>query len=144
MDQVVHEELKIHLSGSIPNLGLTHPPTPWIPGALSPALKQPQHQIDPSCTSSAKVKNVWSFTSTCLYYLYGTVLRLRSKFILFTLYICAYLMPSFHGAYAVGEALSLQSKSILKDMRCGYEVPGMILLQASYLFAYSLLRGVTF
>jgi len=28
-------------------------------------------------------------------------------------------------------------------MRCGYEVTGMILLQA-YLYTYSLLRGVTF
>jgi hypothetical protein len=28
-------------------------------------------------------------------------------------------------------------------MRCGYEVPGMVLLQA-YLHTYSLLRGVTF
>jgi hypothetical protein len=29
-------------------------------------------------------------------------------------------------------------------MRCAYEGPGMILLQASYLYPYSLLRGVTF
>jgi len=29
------------------------------------------------------------------------------------------------------------------NMRCGYEVPGIILLQ-SYLYTYSLLRGVTF
>jgi hypothetical protein len=29
-------------------------------------------------------------------------------------------------------------------MRFGYEVPEIILLQASYLYAYSLLRGVTF
>jgi hypothetical protein len=28
-------------------------------------------------------------------------------------------------------------------MRCGCEVHGMILLQASYLYTYSLLRGVT-
>jgi hypothetical protein len=28
-------------------------------------------------------------------------------------------------------------------MQCGYEVPGIILLQA-YLYTYSLLRGVTF
>jgi len=28
-------------------------------------------------------------------------------------------------------------------MRCGYEVPGMILLQA-FLYTYSLLRGFTF
>jgi hypothetical protein len=27
---------------------------------------------------------------------------------------------------------------------CGYDVPGMILLQASYLCTHSLLRGVTF
>jgi hypothetical protein len=30
-----------------------------------------------------------------------------------------------------------------ENMRCGYEIPGMILLQA-YLCTYSLLRGVTF
>jgi hypothetical protein len=30
-----------------------------------------------------------------------------------------------------------------KYMRCGYDVPGMILLQ-SYLYTYSLLRGITF
>jgi hypothetical protein len=31
-----------------------------------------------------------------------------------------------------------------QSKRRGYEVPGMILLQASYLYTYSLLRGVTF
>jgi hypothetical protein len=33
---------------------------------------------------------------------------------------------------------------IIYYTRCGYEVPGMILLQASCLYTNSLLRGVTF
>jgi hypothetical protein len=33
---------------------------------------------------------------------------------------------------------------IIRKKRCGYEVPGMILLQASYLYTHSLLRGITF
>jgi hypothetical protein len=31
-----------------------------------------------------------------------------------------------------------------KGTRCGFEVSGMILFQASYLYTYSLLRGITF
>jgi hypothetical protein len=39
---------------------------------------------------------------------------------------------------------SVQSKALkLHHMRFGYKVPGIILLQASYLYTYSLLRWVT-
>jgi hypothetical protein len=48
-----------------------------------------------------------------------------------------------HGNEPWGSVRKHVDGRILKCRRCYYEVPGMILLQA-YLYAYTLLRGVTF
>jgi hypothetical protein len=56
-------------------LGPTQPPIQWVPGALSLGIKQPGHKADCSPPSSAKVKNVWSYTSTPPICLHGMVLR---------------------------------------------------------------------
>jgi hypothetical protein len=53
------------------------------------------------------------------------------------LFFCRVLDETFLVVYIFSPVYQLEC------MRCGYEVPGMILLQA-YLFTYSLLRGVTF
>jgi len=45
-------------------LGFIQPPAPWVPGALSPGVKLPRSKTDYSPLSTAKVKNVWSYTFT--------------------------------------------------------------------------------
>jgi hypothetical protein len=40
--------------------------------------------------------------------------------------------------------LTIKLNNFRYSKGCGYEISGMILLQASYLYFYSLLRGVTF
>jgi hypothetical protein len=45
-------------------LGRTQPPIQWASGVISSGVKQLGHEADHSSLSSAKVKNVWSFTST--------------------------------------------------------------------------------
>jgi hypothetical protein len=52
---------------SITALGPTHPPIKWVPWALSLWLRSPGHKVDHSPSSSTKVKNVWSYTSTFSY-----------------------------------------------------------------------------
>jgi hypothetical protein len=49
---------------SRPVLGLTQPPIPWVPGALSPGVKWPGHEADHSPPASAEVKKTWVYTST--------------------------------------------------------------------------------
>jgi len=39
------------------------PPIQWVPGALSLQLKWPGHEANCPLSSSAKVKNMWSYTS---------------------------------------------------------------------------------
>jgi hypothetical protein len=58
-------------------LGPTQPPIQWIPGVLSPGIKQlvPGHEADHSPPSSAKVKNVWCYTSTPPVCFHGIVLN---------------------------------------------------------------------
>jgi hypothetical protein len=51
-------------TASRPTLAPTQPPIQWILGALSPRVKPPGREADHSPTSSAKVKNAWSCTST--------------------------------------------------------------------------------
>jgi hypothetical protein len=45
-------------------LGPTQPPIQWVPGAFSLDIKRPGREADHSPPSSAKVKKVWSYTST--------------------------------------------------------------------------------
>jgi len=40
-----------------PVLGPIQLPIKWVPGALNPGVKQPEHEVDPLPPSSAKVKN---------------------------------------------------------------------------------------
>jgi hypothetical protein len=42
-------------------------PNRWVSGAISPEIKWPGREADHSRTSSAEVKNVWSYTSTRLH-----------------------------------------------------------------------------
>jgi len=44
-------------------LGTTQPPIQWVAGALSLGVKRPGSEVDHS-SSSADVKNAWSYTST--------------------------------------------------------------------------------
>jgi len=48
---------------SRPAPGPTQPPLQWVQGALTPWIKQPGYEADHLPPSSAKVKNVWSYTS---------------------------------------------------------------------------------
>jgi hypothetical protein len=50
-----------------PALGPTQPPIQWVPGALSFGVKRPGCEADHSPSSSAEVKNGWSYTSTKSY-----------------------------------------------------------------------------
>jgi hypothetical protein len=52
---------------SRPALGSTQPPTQWVPGALSPGVKRPEHEAEHSPPTSAKVKKMWMYTSTSPY-----------------------------------------------------------------------------
>jgi hypothetical protein len=38
-------------------LGPTQPPIQWVPGALSPGIRRPGSETDPSAPASAVVKN---------------------------------------------------------------------------------------
>jgi hypothetical protein len=43
-------------------MGPTQPPIQWVPGTLSLGVQRPEREADHSPTSSAEVKNVWSYT----------------------------------------------------------------------------------
>jgi hypothetical protein len=60
---------------SRPALGPTQPPIQWVPGAISPAEKQPGREADHSPPSSAEDKNTWSYTSPPIIFLLGVVLN---------------------------------------------------------------------
>jgi len=50
-----------------PALGSTHPPIPWVPGALFLGVKRSGHEADHSPPSSAEFKNGSNYTSTPQY-----------------------------------------------------------------------------
>jgi hypothetical protein len=90
-------------TASIPALGLTQPPTQWIPGALSLVVKRPGREANHSHPSSAEVKNVWSYTSTPPIRLHCVVLNLKNTgtpFFTFYFYLC----PCFTGRNKLLEA----------------------------------------
>jgi hypothetical protein len=45
-------------------LWMTQVPIHWVPGALSPLVKQPGCEADPSPPFSVEFKKVWSYTTT--------------------------------------------------------------------------------
>jgi len=47
-----------------PTLALSQPPIQWVPGDLFSGVKQPGCKAGLSSLPSAKVKNVWSYTSS--------------------------------------------------------------------------------
>jgi hypothetical protein len=49
---------------SRPALRPTQPPIQWVPGALSPGVKQPGREADHSPPTGAEVKKMWIYTST--------------------------------------------------------------------------------
>jgi hypothetical protein len=57
-----------------PALGLTQSLIQRVSGALSLEVKQPGHEANHSPPSTAKVKNVWSYTSAPPICLHGMVL----------------------------------------------------------------------
>jgi hypothetical protein len=56
-------------------LGPTQPHIQWALGALTPGVKEPGCEADHTPSSSAKVKNVLSYTSTPQIHFYGVVLN---------------------------------------------------------------------
>jgi hypothetical protein len=66
---------------SRPTLGSTQPPVQWVPGALSPLVKRPEHEDNHSPPTSAEVKKMWIYTSTstCICMVWCLV-RHRDKF----------------------------------------------------------------
>jgi hypothetical protein len=65
--------------------GHTQPHIQWVPGFLSPRLKQPARQADHSHLSSAEIKNAWSYTSTPPYvFVVWDIVKHRDKFTNFT------------------------------------------------------------
>jgi hypothetical protein len=67
-------EIFLFTTASGPDLEPTHLPIQWVPGALSLGVKRPGREADQSPTSSAEVKNAWSYTSTPPIHLHGVVL----------------------------------------------------------------------
>jgi hypothetical protein len=49
------------------SMGPTRPPIQWVPGALSPEVKQPGREVDHSPPTSAEVKKTWVYTATSSY-----------------------------------------------------------------------------
>jgi hypothetical protein len=58
---------KIFSTSSRPALGSTQPPIQWVPGPLSPRVKQPGREADHSPPTSAEVKKMWIYTFTSPY-----------------------------------------------------------------------------
>jgi hypothetical protein len=58
--------VKNFLFSKSPTLALSssQPPIQWVPGALSPGVKQPGHEVDHSPPTSAELKKMWIYTST--------------------------------------------------------------------------------
>jgi hypothetical protein len=54
-------------TASRPTLRPTQPPIQWVVEVLSPRVKRPEREPDYSSTSSADVKNGWSYISTPQY-----------------------------------------------------------------------------
>jgi hypothetical protein len=49
------------------SLGPTQPPIQWVEGTLSPGVKRPGREADPSPPTSAKIKKTWIYICTPTY-----------------------------------------------------------------------------
>jgi hypothetical protein len=56
-------ESKIFSTSSRPVLGSTQPSIQWVPGPLSPGIKQPGRETVHSPPANAKIKKMWIYTS---------------------------------------------------------------------------------
>jgi hypothetical protein len=45
-------------------LGPTQPLIQWVPAPVTPGVKRPAREVEHSPSSSAEIKNPWSYTST--------------------------------------------------------------------------------
>jgi hypothetical protein len=52
---------------STPTPRITQPPIQWVPGALSPGVRQQGREADNSPPTSAEVKKMWIYTYTPSY-----------------------------------------------------------------------------
>jgi hypothetical protein len=73
---------------SRPALGPKQSPIQWILGSLFLGVKRPGREADHSPPSSAKVKNVWSYTSTLQYVFIALCLAMQRYN--FTFYLLLY------------------------------------------------------
>jgi hypothetical protein len=69
----------------IPALESTQPPVQWVPGALSPGVRQPVCKADHLPVFSAELKNVWSYTSISSYLIMVRCLVKQRENFIFTL-----------------------------------------------------------
>jgi hypothetical protein len=53
-DRVVGVKNFYFSMSSRPSLGSTQPPTKWVPGALSPGVKRPGREAEPSASAEVK------------------------------------------------------------------------------------------
>jgi hypothetical protein len=60
-------EIFLFTTSSRPALATTQSPVQWVLGALTLGVKQPRDEANHSPSSSAKVNNAWSYTSTTPY-----------------------------------------------------------------------------
>jgi len=61
------QEIVLFAAAFVPALRTTQPPIQWIQRFFSSGLKRSWHEADHFLPCSAKVKNVWSYTSNSLY-----------------------------------------------------------------------------
>jgi hypothetical protein len=73
-DSRQHIEISFFATASILALGPAQSPIQWPAGALSPGIKGPGREVDHSTSSSAEIKNAWSYTSIPPLRFHGTVL----------------------------------------------------------------------
>jgi hypothetical protein len=97
-------------------LGPTHRPIQWVPGSLSLAMKRPVCEANHSPSSSAEVKNAWSYTATPQYVFMAWCLVKRRVNFTFT-----FFLPMVTRIYIV--VLLIGAWKLLHDMYCSLEGP---------------------
>lgn len=67
-------------------LGPGLPPLQRVTGALSPAGKRQEREVDYLCPSAADIKNVWSYTSSSYHYFVVSTHRNNFTFTFYSMY----------------------------------------------------------